>query len=605
VQPLRTEPAAPALRPWRLGVLSAVLFAGAALLLYGRHLGDALLSDDFLYANWAAEGVRTILRRTTVDSYPQMIRPIPGLVWSLSRWSHGAVLLHAVSLALHGVNACLLGGILRRAGRPAAISLLVPALFLVFPLFGEPVIWLSASFDLWACAFALLSVLAILAAAEGSVILPAGLFALALLCKESVLPLPVLLPLLLPWPKVRRPAFATAAVAAVYLAGRWLLFRGLGGYLDEQGRTLALSIRPAALANMLAVQVPSRILMPLQGAGRFAVWIAVGLAALFAGLLLTSGLWRRPAALARIAAVGLLAVLPTAPVIQIQWDLQGSRLLYFPLAMVLTAAGLELRELKRPAVAVASLLVLVWTGIAWRNLAPWTTASDEVRGTLAGLERSQAAWPPEAEVWVDAHDTNGGAYVFRNGLPEAARLRGLRQDVTWHRGTIAAAPPAPERIGQTLFEVSADWRGEPVDWTACEKALREAPLQPIATWEGRALSRRGPGRWIGPYTPVPRSRTGLAVRLALGDCPGSGTGARTGKLFWRTDGADRFTTTDFRVFTLDKDGGAILRLPPEARWTDHLQVRVDLDPAPALSPTTCGRSVTLLRSPRECRLWGK
>jgi hypothetical protein len=602
VQPLRTEPTARPAHPWQLGVLSAVLFAGAALLIYGRHLGDAMLSDDFLYANWAAEGVRTILRRTTVDSYPQMIRPIPGLVWSLSRWSHGAVLLHAVSLALHVVNACLLGEVLRRlrrAGRPAAISLLIPALFLVFPLFGEPVIWLSASFDLWACAFALLT---LLASTEDAVILPAGLFVLALLCKESVLPLPVLLPLLLPWPRVRRPAFATAAVAAVYLAGRWLLFRGLGGYLDEQGQTLALSIRPAALANMLAVQVPSRILMPLQGAGRFAPWVAGGLAALFAGLLLASGLWRRPAALVRIAAVGLLAVLPTAPVIHIQWDLQGSRLLYFPLAMVLTAAGLELRELRRPAVAVASLLVLVWTGIAWRNLAPWTTASDEVRGTLAGLERSQAAWPPGAEVWVDAHDTNGGAYVFRNGLPEAARLRGLRQDVTWHRGTIAAVPPAPERIGRTLFEVSADWQGEPVDWTGCEKVLREVPLQPLATWEGRALSRRGPGRWIGPYAPVPRSRTGLAVRLALADCPGSGTGTTTGKLFWRTDGAERFTTTDFRVFALDKDGSAILRLPPEARWTDHLQVRVDLDPAPS---GTCRRSVTLLRAPRECRLWGK
>jgi hypothetical protein len=601
---VQTQATAKLSNPARLGALSAALFAGVALVLYGRHLGDSLLSDDFLYAKWAAEGLRTILRRTTIGSYPQMIRPIPGLLWSLSRAAAGIPLLHAVSLALHVANAWLLGAILRRAGKPAAISLLIPALFLVFPLFGEPVLWLSASFDLWSCAFALLTVLAAAANAE-AVLLPAGLFAVALLCKESVLPLPVLLLLLLPWRRVRRPVAAmgaTAAVAVLYLAGRWLLFRGLGGYLDEEGRSLALSIRPSALAEMLMVQVPSRILMPLQGAGRFAVWVTAGTVALFAGFLLASGLWRRPAALARIAAVGVLAILPVTPVIHIQWDLQGSRLLYFPLAMVLTAIGLEMREMQRPAAAVAGLLALAWAGIAWRNMEPWTAASDEVRSTLAALEKAQAAWPPGAEVWVDTHDTNGGAYVFRNGLPEAAWLRGLRRDVIWHRGTVAAVPtvarPVADRLGKDLFEVAGDWRGEPVDWTACEKVLRTVPLQPLAVWEGGALARRGPGRLIGPYAPVPRSRTGLAVRLSLGSCPR--TGPATGKLFWRTDGAERFTTTDFRVFSLDEAGSAILRLPPEARWTDHLQVRIDLDPPPARG---CQPAVTLARAPRECRMW--
>jgi len=575
-----------------LGLPAAV--AGIALLLYGRHLRDSLLSDDFLYAQWASEGLRTILRRTTAASNPQMIRPFPGLLWMLSRLPAGSVLLHAVSLALHAASAWLLGLLLRRLERPPAVAFLVPILFVSFPLCGEAVIWLSSSFDLWACLFALLTLLAV--TAEASALLPALLFAAALLCKESVLPLPALLPLLLPWHKARRPALAMAAVAAIYLGGRFLLFRGLGGYLDAQGRSIALSFRPAGFAKALGFEIPYRVLLPLQGADRFALPILIGMAALLLGLATASGLHRRPAALARIAAVGLLAILPAAPVLNVAIDFQGSRLLYFPLAMLLLALGLELPPPPRPALALAGFLAVVWMGLAWRNGGPWTAASDEARRTAAALEQSQAAWPAGAEVWVDVHDTRDGAYVFRNGLSQAARLHGLRSDVVWRRGTVASVSGAVDRLGRDLFEISAGGNAEPVDWTACERALRDGRSLPtLTTAKSAALHPQAPGRWLGRRLRVSPSPGGLAVRLSLGDCPG--TAGLQGQLYWKKDDVPRFTTMDLRAFVLAADGSALVRLPPAAALSRLLEIRADFDAAP---PAGCSPAAALVRLPAEC-----
>jgi hypothetical protein len=431
---------------------------------------------------------------------------------------------------------------------------------------------------------------------EASVLLPALLFAAALLCKESVLLLPALLPLLMPWSKARRSTLAMAGVAAVYLAGRFLLFRGLGGYLDAQGRSIAMSFQPALFVKELGFEIPYRLLLPLQGAGRFAQPLMIGMAALLLGLALASGILRRPAALARIAAVGLLALAPVAPVLNIAIDFQGSRLLYFPLAMILLALGLELREPSRPALALAGLLAIVWIGLAWRNGGPWKTASDEAEHTLAALEPNQAAWPAGAEVWVDIHDTVDGAYVFRNGLAQAVQLHGLRGDLVWRRGTVASIPAELDRLGRDLFEVSAGENGELIDWTPCERALRDGrPLQTLTGADRAALRATGPAQWLSRRWPVPRSPIGLAVRLALGDC--LGTAGLHGQLYWKNGDTPRFSTMDMRAFVLRGDGRALVRLPPEAALSRHLEIRVDFD---APSPAACQPAAALVRLPAEC-----
>ncbi|HEY8020846.1 MAG TPA: hypothetical protein VIH93_07080, partial [Thermoanaerobaculia bacterium] len=95
--------------------LAGGLFAGLALALYGRHLGEGLLADDFLYAGWAREGAAALLAHTIWASSPQMIRPVPGLAWLASRLPAGSVILHGLSLALHVACALLVVAVVRRA----------------------------------------------------------------------------------------------------------------------------------------------------------------------------------------------------------------------------------------------------------------------------------------------------------------------------------------------------------------------------------------------------------------------------------------------------------------------------------------------------------
>jgi hypothetical protein len=73
------------------------------------------------------------------------------------------------------------------------------------------------------------------------------------------------------------------------------------------------------------------------------------------------------------------------------------------------------------------------------------------------MKSFHSRFPPGSTVLVDAPDTYQGAYVFRNGLSEAAELAGLRRDLHWRRGTVALLGPSAGRdLGVRLFEIGVD-----------------------------------------------------------------------------------------------------------------------------------------------------
>src|SRR5205807_6366514 len=93
---------------------AAALPAGLAVLLYGRHVADGLAADDFAYAIRARTGLATLLRFVTIDSSPQMMRPLPALAWMLATLPRGAALLHCLSVLLHAANGLLVAAIVSR-----------------------------------------------------------------------------------------------------------------------------------------------------------------------------------------------------------------------------------------------------------------------------------------------------------------------------------------------------------------------------------------------------------------------------------------------------------------------------------------------------------
>ncbi len=592
--------------PRAAALAAAALPALLTVLLYGRHVADGFVADDFGYAIWARTGLVTILRFVTVDSSPQMIRPLPAVAWMLATLPLGAALLHGLSVLLHAANGLLVAAIVQGgdpgpAGRPVAAAetgaawaaaagepgtawtaALLSALFVAFPLFTEPVIWLSASFDLWACCFGLAALLCAdrgtASGARATMAAPvaaAGLFLAGLLCKESVACLPLIVPLLVPWRRVRRVVVAMLAVAAVYGAARLLLFSGPGGYRRGDGGTLLWSVTPRQLW-MMAQRLPQRVLVPFKAAGasglppRLCALLSILLIGGFLVGALAAGRPRRAAAarfpllilpLLPIAAL-LLAAAPVAHLLWIDVDQEGSRLLYFPIAIFAIALGRHAHPLRAPAKAVAVALVCYWSLATLWNGRAWTHAAWEVKRTLAAMASLAPRLPPRTAVFVAGHESWQGAYAWRNALPAAASWHGLRQDVTWQLGTAALLESPAAELGRSAFEVGIDDAGRPVDWTPCELALLAAPPRTLVKWilPSPPLSGRDA---VSPEIPLPVPIEDLQLRLELGgDRPAVPT---PGRLFWRPSGAARFDVVDAAAFLLWPRSGAevVLRLHPE------------------------------------------
>lgn len=559
----------------RYGGLFVLLACG----IFASHLRDGYLSDDFQYVLWARSSLATLLAHLTIASYPQVLRPLPALAWTLSRLAAGPFCLHLLALVVHGANGALVFAISRKWGAARSTAFILGFLFLVFPLSGETVLWLSSGFDLWAVFFALLAVAAL--QKEKGIGLALLFYALALLCKESALCLPLVLLLLFPrlrWRSV--PFFLTAGL---YLAARLVLFGGIGGYKDHLGRNVVTQLHPGAFLRALAVQVPARILAPVPVESRlaFVCMIALSLILLlgFGG----SGFRARKALLA--AVVFVAAILPAAPLLRVEWDLQGARLLYLPLAMALVALARFARPPTRISTITGAVLAGYWMIAAVFNGGHWSAASQEVRQTLDAMKSLQSRFPSGSTVLVDALDTYQGVYVFRNGLSEAAELAGLRRDLHWRRGTVALLGASAGRdLGIRLFEIGTDEKGFAVDWTSCERSLVTAP---------------GPGTMLRLVPASAQSWVSIPIPIAEARCHSvtlsTSCGENAGVLFWKSTDEEPFTTMRSRELKLSGEPLPV-RLSGLGA-TSRLWLRIDFDRPMAAN---CWGAVELRGCPVSC-----
>jgi len=607
---------------WNHGAGVAAL-GTLVLVLYGRHLGDGYLGDDFLFLAWLEEeGFAGLLRRLTVDSMPRVIRPLPAFAWLLGDLPAGAALHHALSLLLHGTTGVLVARVAERLGAARATAFLSAALFLAFPLHPETVVWPSATPDLLAACFAVAALHVGLGGDDrsppgaGRLAASAGLFALSLLSKESTLLLPAVAVLLAPRRHRWRLGAALGAVAAVYLGVRLQLFHGLGGYLDPEGRSLVHHFDPLRFLRNACLQLPARLLVPFKRPGELAPLLAVASLAVGAAAAVAGGFHRRPRRVAVALVAALAALLPVAPVLSVDSDHGGSRLLYFPAAVAaiaLAAACHPERRRRRALPAALAALLLFWGAATLVNARSWSRASAEVRHTLAAIEELEPGWPAGSSVFVAGHDSWRGAYVWRNGFAFALRRAGVRSDLRWFLGT-AALTAHPEELGERVFEIGPDGactvRDCAIrDWTPCQQALHSSPpaaLRELAAVDVRPLPRGsvpgvpGGGRLdLGPL-PLAATRWPAVEILPTAEPLRQPAG---GRLHWRAGdvavGATRFQVSDSRRFRLfPRHSRSIVRLPELPEPASELALRLESTRAGDLDRL---RTVRIVEMPPACR----
>lgn len=423
-------------------------------------------------------------------------RPVFAAALSLgvAIFGKSAAALHLHGLVWHLAAVAMLHRLLR-AHSSAAGALAGAALFALHPVQSEAVAWIASHNDPMAAALALGALLLAREDRTSRLAAAAALMALAALCKESVLLVPALVPILGPAPWGRRGAALGLGVAIA------LAFRGAAGVGGAAWPTPEQWALLSARAPTVAGLYGSLLVWPWPlSCARVLTWLHVeawrvglGLAAL-AGVLVLA-LRRRD----RLSLAGLtLAALALAPVVLpiAAKDQLGERYLYLPMAgMAMVLAALPGR---------AALLAL----------AAATPAA------LLALSLRLPDWASERALWESAVAATPSAWSHE-GLAMTLDHEGDLAGAATHYAAAIADPPAPYDSCHGLLEAILRL-GDPAeaaragDWASGQGCDQNPRF--VGAW---AVSLAFTGAWdraeaaLNAHpTPDPRGRD-LVVRGAI------------------------------------------------------------------------------------------
>jgi len=413
------------------------IFTGLALAAFLPVLFSGLLSDDFTV-------IEFVLRK---GHYPHewpdrlpanVFRPLSMALLHAqgALWGTTALLFHAVSIAVHTVNAWLIYRIARALQVEHVWAAAAGIVFLASGAHTEAVAWISAQPDLFAAVFGLTALLALVEYRIGGRKSALGIccaaYLLALLCKESAATLILLLPvveLVLPSEHSAgrlRAVFAgtacAAALALYFLIRIRLTNSAFGSYAGYDTTVVHLQLF-YRLFLWRAVVFPNDANGYLLVAGVDKV-----LAAAAAVLMLVRWREHRGRSLAILGALGLaITLLPVLPLTISERNSQSDRFVYLPSAFAACAlAGLismvPLRRAGQRAI-LAAVIAVNLGALTWWN-SQWFAAGRFTAGLIASFAATVGGIPdlPKQQLLVNLPDTLNGIYIFRNGFPEALKL---------------------------------------------------------------------------------------------------------------------------------------------------------------------------------------
>lgn len=440
-QPDATEGA----RPWR----AWTVLVGLSLAAYAGVIGTGLLSDDFVLLERAGAG------RLTMGN--EFYRPLPFLIWSTGQWAGGAAapLFHLTNILAHGVNACLVLAVAGALGLPRASRAVAAGVFALHPVGVEAVAWISAFPDVLAATGTLLTVLG---SVGGSPVTTVVGLAVAMLSKESGVAAPAVA-IAVCWAAgrpLRLPMIGLGA-AALFVVGRLWFLPLPDGYLSMPSRYLVKELATRSIGTLAAP-------WSLGDMATFG-WVLTAATCAACALVILAGSRGLVVGRLRVVYAGIAwALISAAPVYSylfISEHMEGSRYLYlgaagwalFVGALVSTEveSGRARRNVALALAGVAmigSLLVVQLRQESWRAAA---AVRDEVLDSAAEVLGDSRC---ETVAVAGLPDQVRGAFVFRNGFPEAVRRHvpdvrlvssGASCMFGWTSAGFVLVPPRPPR----------------------------------------------------------------------------------------------------------------------------------------------------------------
>jgi hypothetical protein len=416
-----------------------------SFLCYWMVIPTYFLADDFqLIGRVAREGMFW----TWGSSRGGFLRPGTILAYLMDYriWGFNPVGYHLTNIAWHAAAAYALYLVARALLHEAddrdrrRLSFLAACLFIALPCHSESVAWIAGRTDVIAVALGLgatATFLHVLSSGSVAASFCALLFlAGALLAKESVIPLPAIWLLMTAhrwWCSKTRPphlTLVTLALAFLIWVGYFFLRKitlghFIGGYATER-HTSMMTLSTMVHLGRYAIRtfIPALPLRFYEAASMFIVFGVCLLLGVVAAMLRFrfKALKTTPWHLLPLLALSFIgSLIPVATMNVGMFDTQSERFLYLPSAFACIGAAVLIDILFRPRkvanVILLSLIVIQSFALQWGNTR-WKTASILSRQIAAEVSEHS----PENTVILNVPDNYRGAYVFRNGLQEAATL---------------------------------------------------------------------------------------------------------------------------------------------------------------------------------------
>jgi hypothetical protein len=437
---------------------SGILLSLLLLAAYYPALRGFFVSDDFNLIN----AVRTQGPFGLWTVHAAFFRPIVSLsvYFDHSVWGLNAVGYKLTNFVTHLLNSLLVGLSVWLLIRPlslerqraAGVSVFAGLIFALLPAHAEAVSWVSGRTDLICTFFGLGAWCGFLAYSQylkaRFLVVSAIAFALALMSKEAVLTLPLIMGLYVAYLVIGRRSVKPAVLACLvnglvlllYLPVRYVAVGGIGGY----GSSVHLSIDPVRwlagppifLARTFwpccwpVSLLPGTALLSTQI--EFMRWFYLGIGIVFSastiGLALVYRQKRQPdlwGLAVFLLLAGMVAQLPSVSIgLQAETRI-GERLVYLPSSFVssLIALLVILLLTRRYQRWGAALILLLIYGISlWQTNVLWYKAGETARSVLDSMRTVDVSRP----INVILPDHLQGAFVFRNGLQAAAELFAIR-----------------------------------------------------------------------------------------------------------------------------------------------------------------------------------
>jgi hypothetical protein len=429
-------------------LLVILVIFGFAVLCYASVIPAYFLSDDFTLIG---ETIRRGMFYTWVSQSAGYLRPgtILSYVVDHQVWGLNPTGYHLTNILFHGLSAYALFLISRHyfrkllSAEPTLVSCFVACVFVALPCHSESVSWIAGRTDVIAIALGLTATAFFLFLFEDRSplwgLLSAVLLAAALFTKESVIILPLIwcgIVLQAWWLRKDYPPVAsliTLLVSFILLGGYFFLRREIfGNFTGAQGAALhhLLSKLPITSADHLYRFIVHTFLPTLpfrlytMSQQPLAFWATGFAAGIVASVFIVHRRWFRAVNWSFVILLGVCYLVSVLPVLTMELNLfesQGERVLYLPstfacLLLVYFAATC-IPQARYQSFALLILIVFESISLQWVNQR-WITASQLSEQIASEVSKTD----PASTLVLNVPDNFRGAYVFRNGLDEAATI---------------------------------------------------------------------------------------------------------------------------------------------------------------------------------------